>query len=803
MINTRLITKEDFTKVTKEVNRFGEKVTINPIDTIETVGLLKDYKKVKSKAAYIYFTGVEVEGDIGQGIYMRKDYDGYHDRGVKLNIKGAKYIRLYSGAVYPEWFNENFAKALKDAAAYTNIQLLPKVYQLKSRISLDIQELHIDMNGATIECLDNAFNFNLGVDSILEITKGTIVAPNNAFKLSNLGRAKYVDCRTMMRYPTGIAPDTNGILTDGSLVEINSVKKFTQPITVVNEVDNSDSLVTNSYIANAGIDGSIVRINKNSTMVAQKFKAPLLVDTKNPHGNMVISNKQSNLFIDYIATEVINKFKDRATLVVPGMFYIQYADINTGMFDERDNPWNLFPDTMWDEVIYNKDELLVNGIKQGWSLGISNNTSLEPLTMARVEGSIVELAEGIQDNNPVYPPDYDGELEPLLPMRSQPINIRSIEIGRDSAKWPAYSDNSYDKLSIIAKATKGTMDINPGDDSSIAAGTYPTLYGITKTNLKLGAGNTILPKSLPCKLWMCVDSLLNEKEIASFKVTPNPAKTRINESVAIQVETSLEYLEFEYSLVNLIGTGINENESIGRISNKTITLTKMATGKLVVEIFVMKNGYSQIITKEIPVETLPANVDIPQSRWDWSGVTWTNTYHYPVTFRIHMPIIRWSSRTQPKANDVPRSPQNYCMRSIYYTITNDNLGDTSQKVIKMEEGFTRCWDTELNKTTDMQIKDMVTSFVSVWWPSGSPPYGYTEVITNPPTRPISIRYVCGPGETIRIRLQVMDAKSNMMVDRPYSSLIPVPAKFGSTSNSANNIGTAKLLAGDPITLVFE
>ena len=770
MINTRLITKEDFTKVTKEVNRFGEKVTINPIDTIETVGLLKDYKKVKSKAAYIYFTGVEVEGDIGQGIYMRKDYDGYHDRGVKLNIKGTKYIRLYNGTVYPEWFNENFAKALKDAAVYTNIQLLPKTYQLKSKVSLDIQELHIDMNGATIECIDNAFNFNLGIDSILEITNGTIVAPNNAFKLNNLGRAKYVDCRTMMRYPTGIAPDTNGILTDGSLVEINSIKKFTQPITVVNEVDSEDSLVTNNYIASNGIEGTIVRINKDTTApIVTTHTEPVILSDIIPNEDERLVNKNYIMQqVDYIANAVVEKNMATDTLSVPGSFYIQYANPDTGLFEEKDEPGNLFPGALWRKIRWPM------GHSHPLTLGVGPSVSNERPRMPKLKGSMIEFADRNKPH-PFYIPET-VDLHYSMPEKA-------------TAVWPVNYEN--DKEGFIAtrnKANNGFNVMQIGGEVSPPGGTTPFNTAIIRTSFSVGEHNDITPASLPVQVWYCLDTNLTEEDIANIVVTPNPIRAKVNAWVTVNYSVP--------SNLRVEGWSLSTPNSYITISGSQVRITQVAEGEVLAIFTINKNGVQHVVKKKIQVEGLMNDIVINANQWTWDGVTWANPLDRPVAFRIKLPIIEATYGTTPRADEVSLNGQQRHMRTIYYTIRNDTIGESTNEAIRIENGNLRI--EALEGTRDLQNKEVCCCY-------GQAVIGFDDsrakgkMITDPWNFHTSIKYTLPPGQTIRIRLQMLEKHIGINSNIKWWDILPLPPVFSGSDYK----GTCKLLRGDPITIMFE
>ena len=199
-VKRRAIDSDDYLRVSNTQKRFNDTVDITAIKRVFDAGLLKDYKSLKTTDQYIMFSGYEVAGDLGMGLYMRVDTDEPADIGVILNIRGIRYRRVYTGSVYLEWFGTDFASALAAASKYRYVRLASdKTYELNRQLILKLtNDLIIDMNGSRIHSTvvdNNALTIefvNKGIQ--LSITKGYISSDAKSwFSVKTQSNASFID----------------------------------------------------------------------------------------------------------------------------------------------------------------------------------------------------------------------------------------------------------------------------------------------------------------------------------------------------------------------------------------------------------------------------------------------------------------------------------------------------------------------------------------------------------------------------------------------------------------------------------
>lgn len=369
-VKRRAIDSDDYLRVSNTQKRFNDTVDITAIKRVFDAGLLKDYKSLKTTDQYIMFSGYEVAGDLGMGLYMRVDTDEPADIGVILNIRGIRYRRVYTGSVYLEWFGTDFASALAAASKYRYVRLASdKTYELNRQLILKLtNDLIIDMNGSRIHSTvvdNNALTIefvNKGIQ--LSITKGYISSDaKSLFSFKTQSNASFIDCNTMVVYePATIAPNTDYILSTRAYTPrpIDSLKDFTQPVECTSKVFDDNSLITNGYIQANDAGANIVRINKDADILGAKYQvAPVIPDTPDTENTLV-----NEAFIDTVVDELFTELMSTATynvLNMPiGSIYIQVA-VN-GNFEKQDEPESLFAGTYWIEYQYVNNATLPLGV---------------------------------------------------------------------------------------------------------------------------------------------------------------------------------------------------------------------------------------------------------------------------------------------------------------------------------------------------------------------------------------------------------------------------------------------------------
>lgn len=239
MTTRRKLTLADFTDKPISYNKFGEKVTRNPIERIYDAGYLINYKQLSTEAKYLRFKGMQEDNDGGEGIYFRDDsITTEEDIGVIIYIGEYKYRRLYHAWVNIDWFYiDDFAVALQRAIKYSSIRgTAGKTYECKTSINLQLTPITIgnhgfidnghkliDLRGATVNFTntEEKFCFNIRLyhnelkfmltNGIWNVTEQNIGLINIA---NIIGGNDYTDMLTDMVYNVdkNKQPDTNRVV---------------------------------------------------------------------------------------------------------------------------------------------------------------------------------------------------------------------------------------------------------------------------------------------------------------------------------------------------------------------------------------------------------------------------------------------------------------------------------------------------------------------------------------------------------------------------------------------------------------
>lgn len=369
-VKRRPVVSDDYLRVSGVQKRFGEQVDITAVKRVFDAGLLKDYKSLKTTAQYIMFSGYNVAGDLGAGLYMRTDSTEQEDIGVILNIRGIRYRRIYTGSVYLEWFGTDFASTLAAASKYKYIRLASdKTYSLDRQLILKLaNDLVIDMNGSRIHSTvvsNGALTIEFVTKGIqLSITKGYIsAAAAQLFSFRYLSNAKFIDCNTMVKYePATLAPVTDYILATNAYTPrpIDSLKDFTQPIECTSQAFNDKSFITNGYIQNKNSGGNIVRINKDAELAGAEYQVAPVVPNEPDNELAVVNEAYLTPVVEAIFEDLI-KVADYNVIDMPlGSIYMQVA--SNGNFEKADEPESLFAGTYWIEYKYLNKETMPLGV---------------------------------------------------------------------------------------------------------------------------------------------------------------------------------------------------------------------------------------------------------------------------------------------------------------------------------------------------------------------------------------------------------------------------------------------------------
>ena len=239
MTTRRKLTLADFTDKPISYNKFGEKVTRNPIERIYDAGYLINYKQLSTEAKYLRFKGMQEDNDGGEGIYFRDDsITAEEDIGVIIYIGEYKYRRLYHAWVNIDWFyTDDFAVALQRAIKYSSIRgTAGKTYECKTSINLQLTPITIgnhgfidnghkliDLRGATVNFTNTEENFCFNIrlyhnelkfmltNGIWNVTEQNIGLINIA---NIIGSNEYTDMLTDMVYNVdkNKQPDTNRVV---------------------------------------------------------------------------------------------------------------------------------------------------------------------------------------------------------------------------------------------------------------------------------------------------------------------------------------------------------------------------------------------------------------------------------------------------------------------------------------------------------------------------------------------------------------------------------------------------------------
>ena len=252
MTTRRKLTLADFTDKPISYNKFGEKVTRNPIERIYDAGYLINYKQLSTEAKYLRFKGMQEDNDGGEGIYFRDDsITAEEDIGVIIYIGEYKYRRLYHAWVNIDWFYiDDFAVALQRAIKYSSIRgTAGKIYECKTSINLQLTPITIgnhgfidnghkliDLRGATVNFTNTEENFCFNIrlyhnelkfmltNGIWNVTEQNIGLINIA---NIIGGNEYTDMLTDMVYNVdkNKQPDTNRVVLIDD-VTIKATKVF-------------------------------------------------------------------------------------------------------------------------------------------------------------------------------------------------------------------------------------------------------------------------------------------------------------------------------------------------------------------------------------------------------------------------------------------------------------------------------------------------------------------------------------------------------------------------------------------------
>lgn len=276
MTTRRKLTLADFTDKPISYNKFGEKVTRNPIERIYDAGYLINYKQLSTEAKYLRFRGMQEDNDGGEGIYFRDDsITDEEDIGVIIYIGEYKYRRLYHAWVNIDWFYiDDFAVALQRAIKYSSIRgTAGKTYECKTSINLQLTPITIgnhgfidnghkliDLRGATVNFTNTEENFCFNIrlyhnelkfmltNGIWNVTEQNIGLINIA---NIIGGNEYTDMLTDMVYNVdkNKQPDTNRVVLVDD-VTMKATKVFNNIKYTGNLLSSGDTnAVSKNYIS--------------------------------------------------------------------------------------------------------------------------------------------------------------------------------------------------------------------------------------------------------------------------------------------------------------------------------------------------------------------------------------------------------------------------------------------------------------------------------------------------------------------------------------------------------------------------
>lgn len=354
----RLITSDDIAKRTVTQNRLGIDTVITSEVQVTEVGLLNNYKLISTpQSDILYFKGLIIENDGGEGFYSKTSETHPDDVGIYITVAGVKYKRIFTGPVRLEWFSIDSASALLRASKYGHIQLTPlQVYVIYRQLHIILENnLVIDMNGAIISSyvkgqyllkITNANQYSI------DVIKGTFSCRfvRKVFKF--VQTPKQLDCSTLMTYtPAHIATPSKAIATNKTKA-LSGVKSFTQPIEAEMPEEPYD-LVTNEYLDESGVAANIVSIDKYAEIQGMIFEEQVIV---NPTLSLDIPDNQlvTRDFLQPLAqylfdTKIKDKLRSNYALPIPiGGCYLQIKRyMNGGVYNP---PHILWVGTCWKKL---------------------------------------------------------------------------------------------------------------------------------------------------------------------------------------------------------------------------------------------------------------------------------------------------------------------------------------------------------------------------------------------------------------------------------------------------------------------
>lgn len=270
ILSRRLITKDDLTKITRTVSRFGYEVEISPLPYINNYGLLADKDTVVTEDQLIEFSGNLRYNDVGKGLFIKHpDQTATVDNGVVIEVNHLKYLRIFDTVVYLDWFGYNIVNILQ-AFKYGRLELQAnQVYQIdvKETMYVDIaSSVELIGNGATIifsnennlkELLH--FSFTKQVD-FFKVQKLNITCNVAPFTFTNSNLCTYLDCLSFTNYTNGIKPDTDELVFLNKDYTLNGLKTFTAPAYYDNEqsIQEDNILLANRNIGNFTEEGCLL-----------------------------------------------------------------------------------------------------------------------------------------------------------------------------------------------------------------------------------------------------------------------------------------------------------------------------------------------------------------------------------------------------------------------------------------------------------------------------------------------------------------------------------------------------------------
>lgn len=365
-MNQRLLTQDDIIQSQEQQERFGETITINPLQITRNCGLLKDYKNLKDiTELFIEFDGINEKYDIGKGIFKRVDTETKEDFGVVIKIGRTFYKRQYDGYVLFDWFNNNSLDILVSILQkYKNIKLSNRRYEFNLDKTYNIQvnqSFQVDCNQAEIEFisenkLDSIFKlfFNKPIEYAL-FTNAKLKFNANTFVTS----IRSANCKYFDFYTENVFVDidsahislTNGNVIDGLPANIQSQKIFSNIVSKKETTIPTDTeflsvkdLDTLSFVINYVYAYNRTSQNVKGQKTFTHLRLPLATEN-NQYCNMqnldnIIEKEMEQQLLDYTLTKAKEIGLEVSGSFPEGSVYVQFKTDN--QFKEAESPVFLF-----------------------------------------------------------------------------------------------------------------------------------------------------------------------------------------------------------------------------------------------------------------------------------------------------------------------------------------------------------------------------------------------------------------------------------------------------------------------------